>query len=169
MLVLLILIASVPVPDLHLSELLRADNLASAIQRRSRLGRGASVRIARLIKAQAKRRGIDPFLIAGLIHRESRWDRRLASKKNHGLMQVRVSRTTNTGYTGRESLLYQPRRNIRIGVRMLARWRKYHQRKCTGRRAHYWWAHYQWGSRPGNNGSASRVLREYLGYINAGR
>lgn len=112
-------------------------------------------------------RGLDPFFVAALVHRESRWKRSLVSRRNYGLMQVRVSSTTNSRYIGKEAKLFDAKRNITLGIRMLAYWRSYHLRTCKQGR-HFWWAHYQWGSRVGNNASATRVMKTYIRYLTVG-
>lgn len=117
---------------------------------------------AETIYTESKRRGIDPLLVVAKIQRETggTWNPRAYSKKNYGLMQVRVSDTTNVNYIGRETELFPVQRNIQVGVRMLRHWRWYHHTICRSSR-HPWWSHYQWGAIVGNSGSGERVGEVY--------
>jgi hypothetical protein len=101
------------------------------------------------------------LLVVALVYRESRFSRTTVSKKNHGLMQVRVSSTTNADLLGREHLLRVPKVNFHRGLRLLSFWRGYHDRTCTSNR-HFWTAHYQWGSVVRNPGSGERVRKLYV-------
>jgi hypothetical protein len=119
---------------------------------------------AQIIHREAERRSIHPLLVAAVIEHETggTWRRRLVSHTNdYGLMQVHVSRTMNRKYIGREHLLFSPRRNIRLGVRILSFWHDYHVRHCK-KDDHDWWSHYKWGSRVRNNKYGDKVKRIYL-------
>lgn len=74
-----------------------------------------------LIERHSRRRGLDPFLVAGLIRQESEFNPRAVSPaKAYGLMQVmpstgrRLARTLRLRY--RASLLFQPDYNLRLGT-----------------------------------------------------
>jgi hypothetical protein len=127
------------------------------------LGPATSASYARLIVREASARDIDPLVVVALAHRESRWNAKLVSKKNYGLLQVRVSETTNPHLRGREHVLLDPERNIREGLKLLKMWKRYHDKPgphCRPGR-HFWTAHYQWGGWVGNRDSGDRVYRLY--------
>lgn len=74
-----------------------------------------------LIERHARRHGLDPLLVAGLIRQESEFNPRAISRaRAHGLMQVlpatarRLARTLRVPY--RRSLLFQPDYNLRLGT-----------------------------------------------------
>lgn len=117
---------------------------------------------AKIIHTESKRKGIDPLLVVAEIHRETggTWNPKAYSKRNYGLMQVRVSHTTNTAFIGREEELLPVDMNIKAGVRMLRHWRWYHHTICRSSK-HPWWSHYQWGAIVGNSGSGERVRLVY--------
>jgi hypothetical protein len=117
----------------------------------------ASAHYASLIERHCGSRGLDPLLVAALIYRESRCHARAYSQGNWGLLQVRVSHTTNPELRGREHVLWSPERNLRRGCQMLSYWKRYHERRgCKG---HRWWAHWQWGKRVRSSGSSRRVAQ----------
>lgn len=124
-------------------------------------------KIAAVVKQYAHKYKIDTRLITALIYRESRGKVRARSGKNFGLMQVRVSRTTNPKYLGKEWRVFDVRTNIKLGTRLLNIWRNYHQRNCHGG-DHWWWSHYQWGKVVRNSGSGDRVLIQYARYLVGG-
>jgi hypothetical protein len=132
-----------------------------AVRHLAPLPHATAKRYARWIHRGATRSRIDPLVVVALIHRESRWKWWLVSKKNHGLLQVRVSSTTNPRLRGREHVLLRPRRNIREGLRLLRMWKRYHERVCGEDSSHFWTSHYQWGHRVGDRGSGERVFRLY--------
>lgn len=117
----------------------------------------ARVYAREIVKAQS--RGVDPLLVTALIYRESRFRPKARSGRNYGLGQVRVSQTTNPRLIGREVVLYNPVVNIRYTLRMLTMWRAWHKGRCGT--DHPWFAHYQWGRRVRNLGSAKRVGAVY--------
>lgn len=109
---------------------------------------------AGLITGHAENAKIDPLLVVAIIHVESRFNAKARSKTNdHGLGQVHVSSTTLRRYRGREHLLFDPARNIRLSVKLMKMWRAYHDRKCG--HDHQWWTHYNCGR---------RVLKKCLRY-----
>lgn len=78
------------------------------------------------ILAQAEARGLDPYIVAGLIRQESLFDPRARSRADaRGLMQV-VPRTgvqlaRQDGLSGFQTAsLYQPETNLRLGTRYFA-------------------------------------------------
>lgn len=78
------------------------------------------------IKEEAKRHGLDPFVVAGLIRQESVFDPRAHSRANAmGLMQLLpstgklVAKKNGSGNITSEQL-YNPRLNIRLGTAYLA-------------------------------------------------
>lgn len=131
---------------------------------------------AEWIHAESARHQIDPLLVTAIIYRESRFRSRTVSKHNYGLTQFRVTRTCHSKWYGREREVLAPQRNIRLGVAELAKWRRYHQRRCgsvsgnaNGSRAlvsvnsamHPWWAHYQFGIKVLHLRPAKRIDRVY--------
>lgn len=88
---------------------------------------------AATIDREATAHKIDPLLVVALIYHESRFHAGAVSMGgSHGLMQVHVSRTHQRRWLGHERALRKPNTNVRVGVRILARWRDYHQRHCEG-------------------------------------
>ena len=116
---------------------------------------------ARIIHHASERWGIAPLLIVAETYSESRFNKKAYARKNYGLLQVRVSKTVHAEYLGREHLLYNPRRNIYVGVAMLAYWKGYHHRRCWNRKPHPWWSHYQWDKRVKNTRSGMKVKKLY--------
>jgi len=111
-----------------------------------------------------ERRGVDPLLVAAVAYHESLLRPSKVSRTNdYGLMQLHVGDNTHARYVGREKLLFEPGRNIRLGVRMLAWWKAHHQRRCGSE--HHWLLHYNQGSRVAKRGwrsrYADRVLKIY--------
>lgn len=116
---------------------------------------------AALVERNARQRKVDPLLVAAIIKVESGGWRRARSRTNdYGLMQLHVSRRTHKRFRGREHLLYEPARNIRLGVKMLAFWKRHHRRHCR-EAGHYWWAHYNWGYRVRSRVYGRKVLKHY--------
>jgi soluble lytic murein transglycosylase-like protein len=102
---------------------------------------------ADLIAFEAKWYKVHPFLVVSIIHIESKWKKNKKSITNdYGLMQVHVARNGSERFLGREKELFDPRTNIREGVRILAMWRKYHKTYCKDS-SHPFWAHYKWGKK----------------------
>ena len=114
---------------------------------------------AEWIDNQAAILEIDPLLVVALIHHESRFKTKARKGGNYGLMQVRVSKSNYRALLGREHILYRPRANIRLGMKLLAWWRDYHHKYCLG--GHPWWAHYQHGRKVRSKASALRVAKTY--------
>jgi hypothetical protein len=128
----------------------------------STLSPATAAQLADTIDRHAARHHIDPLLIVALVHRESRFSRKARSGKNFGLMQVRVSKTNYPWLLRQEYLLYNPRVNIRLGVKLLAFWRWYCLTRCRhGKTPHQYWAHFQWGRKVKSNASAARVAETY--------
>jgi len=100
-----------------------------------------------VIRQEAERWDVDPLLVVAVIHRESRWDPRARSRTNDwGLMQVHVSRTTYSGFLDHPERLFNPRLNIRLGIRLMAIWKGYHAGHCRPG-SHPFWAHFKYGKR----------------------
>ena len=107
-------------------------------------GRVKSAKYADLITFESQWYGMDPFRVTAIIQIESGWKARKKSVTNdYGLMQVHVARRGSSNFYGREKELYDPRTNIREGVRILAMWKQYHKTHC--RDDHPFVAHYKWG------------------------
>lgn len=120
--------------------------LAAILWLAPHLGAERAELYAGLVTGHAEDAKIDPLLVVAIIHIESRFKATAKSKtRDHGLMQVHVSKTTYKRYLGREHLLYDPDRNIRLGIRLLKIWSDYHSRSCAGA-THPYWAHYKYGT-----------------------
>jgi soluble lytic murein transglycosylase-like protein len=125
------------------------------------LGAERAESYAQLIDAECGARGIDPLLVVAMTYRESRFRKRLVSRGNYGLLQIRVTPKRRPRWVGREREVLVPQRNIRMGCAELAMWRRYHRRECGMRNPHPWWAHYQHGRRVRNLRSAKRIGAVY--------
>lgn len=111
---------------------------------------------ADLIAFESRWYNMDPLRVLAIIQIESGWRARKKSVTNdYGLMQVHVARRGSSNFYGREKELYDPRTNIREGVRILAMWKQYHKKYCKG--AHPFVAHYKWGKYVKNTEHAERV------------
>ncbi len=131
--------------------------LAAILWLAPHLGADRAELYAGLVAGHAEDAQLDPLLVVAIIQIESRFKATAKSKTaDHGLMQVHVSRTTYKRYIGREGLLYDPDRNIRLGVRLLKVWKAYHDRTCSDA-AHPFWAHYKYGCRIPSRRKGKRV------------
>lgn len=112
---------------------------------------------ARLVDHEAARHGLPPLLIVAVVQMESGWNRTAKGKASeHGLTQVRVSKTNYPELLGHEYFLRDPAINLYLGIKLLAYWRGYHYRRCFPHHQHPWWAHHQWGKRVGDGGKRAR-------------
>lgn len=119
-------------------------------------GHVKSAKYADLIAFESKWYRMDPFRVTAIIQIESGWRARKKSVTNdYGLMQVHVARRGSSNFFGREKELYDPRTNIREGVRILAMWEQYHKKYCKD--DHPFVAHYKWGKYIKNTEHADRV------------
>lgn len=109
------------------------------------------LKYAHIIRREAARRAVDPFIIVAIVHVESSWNPRAQSPtQDWGLGQIHVSTTTNPRLRGREQLLFDPATNIYYAAKMMAMWRSWHERACRRKHKHPWWSHYQYGYRVRN-------------------
>lgn len=74
----------------------------------------------------AKNNGIDPALIMAIIQTESSWNPNAVrvepnGYKSIGLMQVTIQAARDVGYTGDEAGLFDPKTNIKYGVKYIKR------------------------------------------------
>lgn len=135
--------------------------LAAILWLAPQLGRELAEDYAGLIAGYAEDAKVDPLLVVAIIHTESRFTASARSKTmDHGLMQVHVSKTTYKRYLGREHLLLEPKRNIRLGTRLLKHWKNYHERTCIGSH-HPFWSHYKYGRRIPRNRKGRQVDELY--------
>lgn len=114
---------------------------------------------AEVIHNVAQDSDVDPLLVVAVIQHETggKWNPRAVGKtRDYGLMQLHVSKTTNSKYLGNEKALFDLRKNVEVGVASLTYWRKYHGR-CKHR--HKWWGHYKWGNRVKNDRYANKIER----------
>jgi soluble lytic murein transglycosylase-like protein len=125
-----------------------------------------SPKVRRALSAAAARSELPWYLLAGLCWCETRCRPGVRSRrtgKSWGLLQLRVSASTNTHWAGRERQLLDPVTNLRIGTRQLKRWRRFHRSRCRG--DHPWWSHWQWGVRVRSAASGRRVWRAAWGLL----
>jgi len=122
-------------------------------------------RYAELIRQEAEVYQISPLLVTAIVYKESRFDPKVSSDRNYGLMQVRVTRLFNRQYYGREHLLFDPKRNIWKGMEILGYWKGYHERHCGDAPDHPFWAHYAHGKRVRNPRYGERVKAIYSDLI----
>lgn len=121
---------------------------------------------ARYINTYASRHKVDPFLVVAIIQHETNF-RSVQGKckrcrRDWGLMQLHVDKHTHAEYRGKEKLLLQPKRNIRLGVRLLAWWRAQHRRKCKRFHRYHWWVkHYKYGYHVPHRKRWGTLLRIY--------
>lgn len=112
---------------------------------------------AHLVDYEATRAGIHPFLVVALVQVESGWNREAKGPTaDHGLMQIRVSKTNYPQLLGREKLLYDPLLNLHFGVKLMAYWRRHHNRHCFPYLDHPWWSHMKWGKKVKDGGRSAR-------------
>lgn len=107
---------------------------------------------------------VDPILVAAVAFKESRFDPNVVSRTNdYGLMQIHVGKRFNKKFIGREHVLFDPRRNIKLGTKLLRMWRTIHRRRC--RHNHHWLNHYNQGTRVSrkkwHRDYAKRVMKIY--------
>lgn len=126
------------------------------------------------IHREADRWDVDPLLVLAVIQRESGWNPRAKSPTNdYGLMQVHVSKTTYSGYLHRPERLFNPKLNIRLGIRLMGIWRNYHAGHCGGDKAtHPFWAHFKYGRRIPRKRKGKKVdaiYRELLDRFNSAK
>lgn len=136
--------------------------LAAVVWLAPHLPTATATSYAAIIHGEATRRELDPLLMVAIIHYETvyRWDpRSKSSTSDYGLMQCHVSQTTNPEFLGREHLLFDPRRGVACGARMLAMWRRWHTTRC--RQRHPYWSHYQFGYQIRNLKWTRKVERLY--------
>lgn len=120
--------------------------------------------IAPIIEDESERSGIDPLLVAAIIQKESTFENRACFRGAHGLMQIQTkSRSCSRRAKSRVLYLYNPRRNIRRGIRLM-KWAKSYCKRKHHRR-HHWLLHYNQGAkittRGKRGGYARRVLKIY--------
>ena len=75
-----------------------------------------------LVKQEANAKGIDPYLVMGLIRQESAFDPEALSRANaRGLMQILpgTARTRKSGRGSGAKRLYEPKFNVKIGTEYL--------------------------------------------------
>ncbi len=95
-----------------------------------------------LIRAHARRWGLDPRLVKAVIAGESEFSRRATSRAGaRGLMQVMPATAAEVGVAA--EALYSPAANIRAGTAYLAglfarAWKRYHLKGVDYRRAPAW-------------------------------
>lgn len=117
--------------------------------------------IAPIIEDESRRAGVDPLLVAAIIQKESTFRNRACFRGAHGLMQIQAkSRSCSKRARRKVRHLYNPRKNIRLGIRLM-KWAKYYCRKKHHKR-HHWLLHYNQGSRIKTRGHAGGYARRVL-------
>lgn len=103
----------------------------------------------KIVREEARRYGLDPLLVAAVIYRESRFKNRTCYRGSHGLMQIQLyekgKRTCRATMARAKALgLYDPRKNIRHGLRLMRWWRSWWElhHKNDG---YHWLLHYNQG------------------------
>lgn len=103
----------------------------------------------KIVREEARRFGFDPLLVAAVIYRESRFKNQTCFRGSHGLMQIQLyqkgKRTCKATLAQAQTQgLYDPRTNIRRGLKLMAWWRgwwkKHHQQD-----GYHWLLHYNQG------------------------
>ena len=82
-----------------------------------RLGRAL---YAEMVARHAAANGVPTSLVHRVIMRESRYNPRVVSKGNYGMMQIRLGTARAMGYTGTASGLLDPEVNMTYAVKYLA-------------------------------------------------
>ena len=119
-------------------------------------------RYARIIRREASKKAIDPFLVVAFIEVESSWNPRAKSPTNdYGLGQLHVAVNGSARFLGREEELFDPQTNIREWCRLADMWRSYHNRMkakyAPSPEPHPWFSHLAWGYKVKNTEHADRV------------
>lgn len=92
-----------------------------------------------LIEVESRRYNFDPLLVAAVIYVESRFDRTACHKGAHGLMQIQLRPRScrRSRRKARVQGLYNPRVNIRRGLKLMAWWRDWWKKHPRRRRFHW--------------------------------
>lgn len=120
--------------------------------------------IAPIIESESSKAGVDPLLVSAIIQKESTFRKRACLKGAHGLMQVQVhNRSCSKKARRKVKHLYDPKTNIRTGIRLMKWAKSYCKRKKHKR--HHWLLHYNQGGIVITSGKvggyARRVLKIY--------
>lgn len=120
--------------------------------------------IAPIIEEESERGGVDPLLVSAIIQKESTFKSKACYRGAHGLMQIQTkSRSCSKRARRKVAHLYDPRKNIRLGIRFM-KWAKSYCKRKRHRR-HHWLLHYNQGAivttRGRAGGYARRVLKIY--------
>lgn len=100
----------------------------------------------KIIRVEAKKYGFDPLLVAAVVYKESRFSNRACYRGSHGLMQIQLRpRSCKKSMSKAVAQgLYDPRKNIRRGLRLMAWWRSW-WRKHHKNDGYHWLLHYNQG------------------------
>lgn len=103
----------------------------------------------KVVREEAKRYGFDPLFVAAVIYRESRFRNSTCFKGSHGLMQIQLGekgkRTCRATLRKAQAQgLYDPRTNIRRGLKLMAWWRSW-WRQHHRHEGYHWLLHYNQG------------------------
>lgn len=101
---------------------------------------------ASAIVQESRKHNLDPLLVVSVVYHESRFNRTACTTGSHGLMQVQLRPRSceKTRATARAQGLYQPKINIRRGLKLMAWWRDWCVKHHRGQ-PHHWLLHYNQG------------------------
>lgn len=101
---------------------------------------------AEAIYQESLKAEIDPLLTAAIIYSESRFNTRACRHGSHGLTQVqlRPRSCARTLAAAKAAGLYEPRLNIRRGLKLVVFWRSWWQ-KQHAEDGYHWLLHYNQG------------------------
>lgn len=100
----------------------------------------------KIVRAEAKKFGFDPLLVAAVIQKESKFRNGTCFRGSHGLMQIQLGKRSckATMKQAQSQGLYDPRMNIRRGLRLMRWWRSW-WKKHHSRDGYHWLLHYNQG------------------------
>jgi hypothetical protein len=100
----------------------------------------------KIVRAESKKFGFDPLLVAAVVYKESRFNNRACFRGSHGLMQIQLRpRSCKKSMSAAVAQgLYDPRTNVRRGLRLMFWWRRW-WRKHHSRDGYHWLLHYNQG------------------------
>ena len=101
---------------------------------------------AEAIYQESLEAGVDPLLTAAIIYSESRFQKRACRNGSHGLTQVQMRPRSceRTLAAAKAAGLYEPRTNIRQGLRLAVFWRDWWRKHHAGA-GYHWLLHYNQG------------------------
>jgi hypothetical protein len=100
----------------------------------------------KILWVEAKKFGFDPLLVAAVIQKESKFKNSLCYHGSHGLMQIQlgVKSCKDTMVQARAQGLYDPRTNIRRGLKLMLYWKNW-WKKHHSQDGYHWLLFYNQG------------------------